>query len=284
MAFRKQIFSSIAVVALLGAPAYAENHAELSAETVIASVDGSNITLGQLVMLRAQLPAQYQQLPDEVIFNGLVEQLINQQLLANSLEDEPERVSIALENELRSLRAGEVVDAIMGAEVSEEALQAAYDAQFGDVEPSLEYNAAHILVETEEEAQEIKALLDSGDEFAATAQARSTGPSGPNGGNLGWFGEGMMVTPFEDAVKALEVGEISAPVQTQFGWHVIILNETREQPLPTLEDTRDDLIAGIRQAELEARIEALAGEATIVRPDEGSIDPAILRNLDLIGN
>ncbi len=282
MQIRTKIMASAVALALLAGSAVADGHAEMTADTVVASVNGSDITLGQLIMLRSQLPAQYQQLPDDVVFNGLVEQLVNQQLLGDTLEEEPNRIAIALTNERRSLRAGEVVNALTSAPVTEEDLQAAYDARFAGEEPEQEFNAAHILVETEEEAIAIKERLDGGADFAETAQAESTGPSGPNGGNLGWFGPGMMVAPFEEAVMALEVGEVSDPVETQFGWHVVKLNDVRMSELPTLDSLREELTTEVQQAELNALLESLTADAEITLPAEGDFDYSLIQNLELL--
>lgn len=282
MAFRTNFMASVAVFALTAGAVAADGHAEATAQTVIASVDGADITLGQLVMLRSQLPPQYQDLPDDVVFNGLVEQLVNQQLLANTLEDEPLRVEIALTNERRSLRAGEIVNDLSSKPVDEDALQAAYDTRFADVEPESEFNASHILVETEEEATAIVELLNDGADFAATAQEKSTGPSGPNGGELGWFGPGMMVPEFEAAVLELETGDVSAPVQTQFGWHVVKLNDARTTALPTLEDLRVELTTQLQQEELNALLATLTANADITLPDDEAFDFSLIQNLDLL--
>ncbi len=84
-----------------------------------------------------------------------------------------------------------------------------------------EVRASHILVKTEQEAQELYSEISSGKDFAQIASEKSLCPSGANGGDLGFFGKGMMVKPFEDAAFSLEVGELSKPVETQFGWHLI---------------------------------------------------------------
>ncbi len=88
-----------------------------------------------------------------------------------------------------------------------------------------EIRASHILVKTEEEAKNLYNEIQNGKDFAQIAQEVSLCPSGQNGGDLGFFGKGMMVKPFEDAAFALEVGEISQPVETQFGWHLIKLTD-----------------------------------------------------------
>lgn len=109
-------------------------------------------------------------------------------------------------------------------------IQAQYDEKVASGELR-EYKARHILVEQEDAAKALIKRLDNGEDFAELAKTESTGPSGPNGGDLGWFGEGRMVEPFFNATVALTPGAHSSePVQTQFGWHVIKLEETRDQP------------------------------------------------------
>lgn len=282
MRLQTKFLISAAVFALSAGYAVAQDSGNMTADTVVASVDDTDITLGQIIMLRAQLPAQYQELPDEVIFNGLVEQVVNQQLLANTLEEEPNRVAVALQNERRSLRAGEVVNALAEKGATEEELQAAYDARFEGVEPEMEFNAAHILVETEEEAAALKEDIDAGADFADMAREHSTGPSGPNGGDLGWFGKGMMVAPFEQAVLTLEPGEVSGPVETQFGWHLVKLNETRQTELPSLDNLRDELTASIMQEKLAALIASLNEAADITLPEGTDFDYSVIQNLDLL--
>lgn len=274
------LLATVASLALSGAAAAQD----ANADTVIATVNGTEITLGQLIIARAQLPQQYQQLPADILFDGLVEQLIQQELLAKSVTEEPKRVALALQLERRSLLAGEAIEAISNEAITDEALTALYDSRFGSAEPEVEFNASHILVETEEEALAVIARLDDGADFATTAQEVSTGPSGPSGGELGWFGMGMMVAEFEAAVAELEVGAISAPVQTQFGWHVIKLNDTRDTPIPELDAVRQELVSEIQEQAVTEALESLTESAEIVRAEDLGLDPAILQNLDLLEN
>jgi peptidyl-prolyl cis-trans isomerase C len=271
--------SAAALAACLALPAAAQNDPSL--ETVVATVNGTEITLGHMIIARTTLPEQYQSLPDEVLFTGILDQLVQQTALADTFTGElPARVTLSLENETRSLTAGEVIETVMATDVSSDALQAAYDAQYKDVEAGSEYNASHILVETEEEAAAIVDELAGGADFAAIAREKSTGPSGPGGGSLGWFGKGMMVPTFEQAVLEMEVGAISAPVETQFGWHVIKLNEIRETDAPSLDSVREELELQIRQTTVQQTIERITAEATVDRKGAENIDPAILKNIE----
>ncbi len=277
----KMLLASVAMAATLAVPAFADGH--VSADTVLATVNGEEITLGHLIAMRQMLPAEYQQLPDEVLFDGMLEQLVQQQVLADAAEAEEvtRQMQLGLENERRAFLAAMYMDDVAMAELSQEELQAEYEAVYGSAEPVVEFNAAHILLETEEEAQAMIDQLTEGADFAELAAEHSIGPSGPNGGALGWFTAGMMVPEFEEAVFALEPGEVSAPVQTQFGWHIVLLNETRDQAAPTLEEVGAELEEGLRRARVDARLEALTAEADIDRP-ELDIPAELIRNLDLI--
>ncbi|WP_299164840.1 peptidylprolyl isomerase [uncultured Tateyamaria sp.] len=266
------------LVAAMALPAAAQD-----ANTVVATVNGTEITVGHMIVARATLPAQFQELPDEVLFNGILEQLVHQTLLSQAYDGElPARAKLSIDNETRSLTAGEELEKLFQRTITPEAVQTAYDARFQDAEPSREYNASHILVETEEAAQAVKEEIEGGADFAATARDKSTGPSGPNGGQLGWFGTGAMVPSFEAAVIALEPGQVSEPVQTQFGWHVIILNETRIQERPSLESLRQELEAEVREAALEEYVSELEAGATIDQSGADAIDPAMLKDLTLV--
>lgn len=280
----RQFLSSVAVATLsLGAPAMAQDTPAL--DTVMATVGDTEITLGHMLALRAGLPEQYDQLPPEVLFKGVLDQLVQQSLLMQAREGEPSALTqLRLENERRAILAAEVVERVTEEAVSDEALQAAYDAQYADAAPQTEYRAAHILVETEEEAATLVEDLAGGANFAALAQERSIGPSGPSGGELGWFGEGVMVPEFFEAVRALEVGEVSAPVQTQFGWHVIQLNETRIKERPTLDEVRQELSETLRRDAFTAFMTTLESGTQIERAAGDAADPALINRIDLLEN
>lgn len=273
----KRLLVSAAISLSLAAPVAAQD-----ASTVLATVNGTDITLGHLIAMRAMLPAQYQELPDEVLYNGMLDQLIQQEVVADSLRgSEDARTKLTMENEDRAFLASVAIDAIAFDTIADADVQTLYDANFADAGGDLEWNASHILVATEEEAQSLIDQLNNGADFVALAQEFSTGPSGPNGGALGWFGTGMMVPEFETAVAGLEAGEISAPVQTQFGWHVVKLNESRISAPPALEDVRADLEEELRRQRVDAYLAELTEAAEIARP-EVEIDMSLIRNIDLL--
>ena len=251
-------------------------------DTVVATVNDTEITLGHMIALRARLPQQYQQLPADVLFPGILDQLVQQQLLADTEEGLSPGGQVTIDNETRAILANQAIGAIAEAAVSDEALQAAYEENFASVEPDTEFNASHILVETEEEAQALVVELEGGADFAALAMEKSTGPSGPNGGSLGWFGPGAMVEPFELAVVEMEVGAISAPVQTQFGWHVIKLNETRLAEAPPLDAVRAELVDQLQREAVDARIAELTGAAGVDRSAGDALDPNVLNDPALL--
>lgn len=267
----------------LVAPVLAQETPAPNATTVVATVNGTDITLGHMIVAMASLPQQYQQMADETLYAGILEQLVQQTVLAQSYsQDMPLRAKLALENEERSLRAGEAIEGLLVGAITEEDVVAAYEAQVSGFVPAEEFNAAHILVETEEEALAIKGDLDGGADFATLAREKSTGPSGPGGGDLGWFGPGQMVPAFEAATISLEKGEVSGPVQTQFGWHIIQLNDTRSTQPPTLEELRGEITAGLQRQEIQGILNAATEDAEIQIPEDQQIDASLLRNLDLL--
>lgn len=263
----------------------AQDVAKIDADgaTVLATVNGEDITLGHLIVARQALPPQYQGLPNDVLLQGLLEQVIQQTVLGQAMGELSRRAELQLENQRRSMIATEKVEEVVSSAVTEEALQAAYDKTYADAKPTEEFNAAHILVKTEDEAKDLISKLDDGADFADLAKEFSTGPSGPNGGDLGWFGPGMMVKPFEDAVVSLEPGAVSAPIKTQFGWHVVKLNDKRMKGAPALEEVREELAVQIETDAVEVAVQKLIDDATITRINLETVDADTLGNLSLLG-
>ncbi len=146
---------------------------------------------------------------------------------------------------------------------TEEELKAAYDSQM-DSAANREFKARHILLKTEDEAKAVIDALRNGADFVELAKERSTGPSGPNGGDLGWFQASRMVPPFAEAVKTMNKGDISvAPVQTNFGYHVIKLDDVRELEQPSFDSVREEIRQSLIRDAINKYIADLQSSASI---------------------
>jgi peptidyl-prolyl cis-trans isomerase C len=152
-----------------------------------------------------------------------------------------------------------------------------YEEKIGQLKPEQEIHARHILVATEEEAKEVAERLKKGEDFATVAKEKSKDASA-EGGDLGFFGRGQMLKPFEDAAFALEVGQISEPVQTQFGWHIIKVEEKRDLPLPTFDQVKEAIIAQLVQAKAQEVVTGLRDAAKIE-----VVDPELKKSMENAG-
>jgi peptidyl-prolyl cis-trans isomerase C len=187
--------------------------------------------------------------------------LLSTQDSAEKLEQDPE-VAAQLELQKRGVLAQAAAEQFFAENaVSEEEVLAEYQEQL-KAAPPLQFKARHILVPTQGVAEDVIRRLDEGADFQELAKEKSTGPSGPKGGELGWFSPDQMVKPFSDAVANLEDGSYTKePVQTQFGWHVILREESRENQPPTLASVRDAVTQSIQQKKFQAHLEELRSTA-----------------------
>jgi len=169
--------------------------------------------------------------------------------------------------EERALRRAFFAETIANS-VTEETVRAEYDKFVADFTPADEIRASHILVADEAEANAIKAELDGGADFATIAKEKSIDPGAANGGDLGFFGKGMMVAPFEAAAFALtDIGQVSAPVQSQFGWHIIRLEEKRQSTPPAFEQVAGQLQQQLLMTTFDDTVAKLMDGVTIDIPD-----------------
>ena len=188
--------------------------------------------------------------------------LLGQQATAHELDQRPEVVAQLELQRLGLLARLALAEYLQAHQPSQEQIQAAYDARYGGERK--EYKARHILLKTEDEAKAVIAELDKGADFATLAKERSTGPSGPNGGDLGWFDREQMVAPFAEAAATMTKGSHSeSPVQTQFGWHVIQLEDVRDAKPPTLAQVQVQLTRMMQQKSAEEYLNGLKAQAKI---------------------
>ena len=246
---------------------------------VIATVDGEEIYLAEALQAIRALPPQVQQMPLEMILPVLAEQLaigrvIQQRALDEGLQDDPEvqeRVARAEADILQDVWMDRQVDA----RISDEALNDAYTRFVEDNPPVEEVSARHILVETEDDARGLIAELNDGADFAELAAEHSVGPSGAQGGDLGYFQERQMVAPFGEVAFSLQPGEFTQePVETEFGWHVILSEDRRMVEPPSLEEVEDQLRSSLGQEVVqEILTEVGAGADIAVIGPDGELAP-----------
>ncbi len=233
----------------------------------VARVNGADITDTELAFAEAEVGAEIAGLPAESRRRVLVEYLIEAHLFAeeaikgqlNSGKDFENRLAYY---KLRALR-DTFYEKKVRESVTDAQAKAAYDEQIGKLKPEPEVRARHILVKTEEEAKDIIAQLKAGADFNELAKKSSDGPSAHTGGDLGYFSRGQMVKAFEDAAFALEAGQISAPVKSEFGWHVIKVEDKRNRPLPSFEEVKDQISASLIQTQLKDTVQKLRGAAKV---------------------
>ncbi|MBG6177760.1 peptidyl-prolyl cis-trans isomerase C [Labrenzia sp. EL_208] len=229
---------------------------------VVARVGDAEITEADIAFAAQDLGQQLQRFPPNQWRAILLDVVVDMELLAQAarqdgLDQDPDFKNQLEFLELQALRNAYISQKIDSL-ITDEALKAAYEAEFKDFEGPEEVNARHILVSDKAEAEALIKELDGGADFVELAKEKSTGPSGPNGGDLGYFGKGQMVKPFEDVVFTLEPGEYTKePVETQFGWHVIKLENKRRQEKPAFETVAGDLRQRLIREQYEAKMAEL---------------------------
>lgn len=239
-------------------------------DPVVARVDGAEIRLSEVAEAAQRLPEQLRGMPPQVLFPLLIDQMISEAVVTQAgrkagLQNSPElrRQMVQIEDQL-------VQQALIGreiqAQVTEASLRARYQREIADQPAEAEVRARHILVQTESEARAIIASLAGGADFAATAKEKSRGPGAAEGGDLGFFKKEDMPEALAEAAFALQPGQVGPePVRTQFGWHVVKVEERREQPKPSFEEAEPGLRRAASEEVAEALVERLRGEARIER-------------------
>ena len=273
------------VLALAPAAAYAQDSSASSEppaqeqpapqpgpDTVVATVGGEPITEADLAFAAEDIGADLNQIPPEQIRAVLLAQMIDLKLMAQAGDKQGLQSDQLFKLRLeyltdRALRRAYTKVAISDT-ITAEAIKAEYDKQVAAIPDEDEVHARHILVSTEEDAKAIKAELDAGGDFIALAKAKSIEPNAAqSGGDLGYFKRAVMVKPFADAAFAMEVGAISDPVQTQFGWHIIKVEDRRPAAKPTLEEMTQQIGQQLYVAKYRELFDQLRGAAAIDIPD-----------------
>jgi len=253
--------------ALFTAPVFAETQGQAPEDKVLLTVNGYEVTTDVLLAYRSlrQRPAPRD---PEQAYRTLLNELatilmISQDAEARGVDKKPEHAAMLDVGRRMALSEAAVQDVLITFEVSDEAIQTAYDEKYKDMPK--EYKARHILVKEEDKAKELIAELDGGADFAELATEHSADPgSAARGGDLGWFTPERMVKPFSEAVVAQEPGVYSKePIKSQFGYHILVVEETRDQEPPKLEDVREELGGALRQQAVSDYVASLSTKAEI---------------------
>ena len=237
---------------------------------IVATVDGKPIFLSEIIGMAQRLPEQYRKMSLEAVYPSLLTRAIDSKLVTL----EGRRAGFSKDPDVKK-RLLNVEDQIIseifltktiGSQVTEEALQKIYSETKSEMASGDQIKARHILLDSEEKAVEIIKKLQAGGEFAKLASEYSTGPSAASGGDLGWFGEGQMVPEFSKAAFALNPGDIvTKPVKTQFGWHIILVEDRKVSAPPSFDEAKEQLASTMSQKLLKELIETLRTKAKIVR-------------------
>lgn len=212
---------------------------------IIAKGEGFVVTEDELALSEtdqgidlSSIPADQRQ---EILVNLIIDMKAAASLAKAEKLDQSEKFQKRLEYTTLKVLADEYMSTELKKKVTPESLKALYDKLAKEVKPEQEVRASHILVKTEEEIKQVQERLKAGEKFEVVAKEKSIDGSKEAGGDLGFFTKERMVPKFADAAFALEVGKISEPVQTEFGWHIILVQEKRERPLPSFDEVKDQL-------------------------------------------
>jgi len=250
----------------LSSTAMAQDDASLE----VLTINDQPYTLNLVGNIINQLPDNIRQQPIDAYYDSIIDDIIDTKLSADAarqsgLAEKPLVKEIAMRAYERVI-AEAWLNEELNRRITDDMIAQSYNDLLADTESRTETKASHILVDSEADAMAVIARLDQGEDFAAIAKEVSTGPSGPNGGALGYFRRGDMVPSFELASFNLEVGTYTkTPVQTRFGWHVIQVSDRRVADAPPLADIEDQLRSSVSVKIIGTIISELRAKASITR-------------------
>lgn len=256
-----------ALIALFAAASLYSLAAHAAPGTVVAKVNGQDITEAEIEFADAEIGSELAGVPDDRRRRLLVEYLIEAHLMAEAAEKSGLAKGEDFEARVKYYRLRAVRDAYFEKQVRDAVpdseAKALYDERVKNLPNQQEVRARHILVETEDEAKNIRKELESGGDFAELAQKYSKDRGGQDGGDLGYFTRGQMVKPFEDAAFSLATGVLSEPVKSDFGWHIIKVEDKRDREPPAFEQVKDQIASSLIQSKLQALVQGLRADAKI---------------------
>ena len=247
---------------------------------IVANVNNEDISLETMIHAMNELPPEIQSQPFMSYYEDLLERVIDIKLFAQEgkkmkLDEEPS-VRAAIDFVIEKVLMQAFLSKYVQENIKEENIKASYNNFIADETSREEIKASHILMDTESEAIDVINMLNDGDDFAELAKNKSTGPSGPSGGDLGWFKRGQMVPPFEKAAFSLNKNEITQiPVQTQFGWHVIKIFDKRIPEAPSYESMKSKLIQDLERKIVSKKIQDLRNVSLIEKLSSSELEPLL---------
>ena len=240
----------------------------VAADKAVATVNGKNIGQNVYEHYLNQANSRPNTPKGSVTREKIINELVNRELLYQAAVKDKIDKDKDVKFQLEQLRINTMIQGLLAKiakknPVSDKDMKAEYDKRIGGANLA-EYKARHILLKTEEEAKTVIAELDSGSKFNELAKKKSTGPSAKDGGDLGWFNPGQMVPPFSQAVSQMKKGDYTkTPVKTQFGWHVIKLEDTRKPEPPKFADIKDKIGVIMQNQRIQEYIEDLRKSAKV---------------------
>jgi len=264
---KKRSFVAAAVLALAAAST-SFNPTSAQESKVVAKVNGKAITEADMNFANAEIGAQLGDIPENVKRRALAEHLIDNALFAEAaiaakMEADPE-----FEQQMQYLRRRllreQYVEKQLKSAISETDAKKIYDQRVAQLKPEDEVAARHILVDTEEKAKALLAKIKAGGDFAALAKENSADSgSKEQGGMLGYFGRGKMVPEFEKAAFTMTKGQVSEPVKTNFGWHIIKLEDRRRKPPPSFDEVKETIMNSLAVLKAQENVVTLRKQAEI---------------------
>jgi peptidyl-prolyl cis-trans isomerase C len=237
-------------------------------DSVVAKINGKTITEADMKLAEAEIGSDLGTLPEPTKRRVLVEFLIENQLFADAAEGQNLASGAAFNERLQYWRRRALRDAYFDTTVrntiNEAEARKLYEGMVGAAKPEEEVSARHILVESKDKARELYEKLAHGSDFAQLAKEHSKDPgSKDQGGQLGFFTRGQMVPQFEEAAFKLGKGEVGEPFQSQFGWHIVRVDDRRQRPVPRFEAIKDRVVADMIHKKAQQIAGDLRGKAQI---------------------
>jgi peptidyl-prolyl cis-trans isomerase C len=271
---------AFALAALLIAPAIAKAQ---DSDALIARVNGVEIHQSDLALAEDEVGASMPQMAPDQKREYLITYLTDVVILAQAADKQKIGDRDDVKRHLAFEHNKVLMEALLQdtgkAALTDDAMHKVYDEAVKQMPPEEEVHARHILVPTEAEAKDIEDQLKKGADFATLAKEKSKDPGAADGGDLGYFTKEQMVPEFSDAAFKLEKGQISDPVHTQFGWHIIKVEDKRTKPTPTFDQVRSQIESFVAHKAQAEMVENLRKSATIERLDQppaAAADPSTL--------